>query len=442
VKLAVGAEYLKTWLQQQGNVFVGNPTISGNDGVGAPAVTVADPLHPGVMVTLIPATTDIPIRKDDQTVWSAFGELVIPIFGPENARPGFDRLTVSGSVRYDHYDKFGSTVNPKVGATYKPVNWLTFRGAWGTSFNAPSPADGETLNPKGAQFTRLDVQNFTPPPGSIAPPPTDPATQYTLVTTGGNDDLDPQEATTWSVGTDIDVPFLEGLRISATYWNIYFKGFISTTSALLPLNDSFYANASDFYIINPTAAELAAALDGATITVNPSTDPQPTSPSQVYLIRNGQSENLGQFKTDGLDFSVSYRTDTSFGSIDLRSNASYLLSQKRQFGDAPYFDDHVNEPSLRVTTTAGANIGNFRAQTTWRFQESYSRNPSTQAPYSRVSAWNIFDMFFRYDVEGEGVFEDLAFTMNVNNIFDKKPQINGPSTTIGRFVQFGVNKRF
>jgi iron complex outermembrane receptor protein len=435
VKLAFGAEYLKTWFQQQGS----GQTISGNDGTGAPAVTVADPTNGGV-VTLVPATTDLPIKKASQDVTSVFGELVVPIFGPDNASPGFERLTLSASVRYDHYNTFGDTVNPKFGITYKPVPELTFRGAWGTSFNAPSPANSEAVQAKNANFNLASNPNTFLPP-SPAPGPD----QYVLTIGGGNNEVGPQEAEAWTAGVDFDVPFLSGLTLSATYWNIYLKNLLQAP----PVNDPlYYSLFTNLYIINPTQAQIDAALNNAsTITVQNGAA-QPVAPA-VFLIRDNRVNNLGNYKTDGVDMQLSYRTDTSFGSMDLRSNATVVLHEKRSVGANPYVDASVERSDFRVSTTLGADIGeHLRTQLAWRFQKGYKRAANVQQPYTAINDWHIFDLFFRYDVKGEGMFENLAFTFNINNVFDKKPQLNANNltgaspTTLGRLFLFGVSERF
>ena len=72
-----------------------------------------------------------------------------------------------------------------------------------------------------------------------------------------------------------------------------------------------------------------------------------------------------------------------------------------------------------------------------------------------VKSFNVVDLFFKYDVGGEGIGNGLSFSLNVNNLFDQDPPVylnqnaltpgsNGFANgrTIGRFVQFGVAKKF
>jgi outer membrane receptor protein involved in Fe transport len=73
-----------------------------------------------------------------RTVYAGFGQLNIPVFGEANAMPGLHRLEIEISGRYDHYDDFGGTTNPKLAANWDPIEGLTFRGSWGRSFRAPA----------------------------------------------------------------------------------------------------------------------------------------------------------------------------------------------------------------------------------------------------------------------------------------------------------------
>jgi outer membrane receptor for ferrienterochelin and colicins len=47
-------------------------------------------------------------------------------------------LTLTAGVRYDHYDTFGGTVNPRAGLIYKPLEGTIFKLLYGEAFRAPS----------------------------------------------------------------------------------------------------------------------------------------------------------------------------------------------------------------------------------------------------------------------------------------------------------------
>jgi hypothetical protein len=59
---------------------------------------------------------------------SVYGELYVPVFGPGNAMPFFERLELNAAVRYDKYSDVGSTTNPKFGINWSPIDAITLRG--------------------------------------------------------------------------------------------------------------------------------------------------------------------------------------------------------------------------------------------------------------------------------------------------------------------------
>ncbi len=68
-------------------------------------------------------------RRDFQSAYTEF------------SLPPFTGMELQLAGRFDNYSDFGSTVNPKVGFRYQPVQALLFRGSWGTGFRAPSLED-------------------------------------------------------------------------------------------------------------------------------------------------------------------------------------------------------------------------------------------------------------------------------------------------------------
>ncbi len=49
-----------------------------------------------------------------------------------------DNLSLHGGVRYDHYDNFGGTTNPRLGLIYQPWADTTVKLLYGTAFRAPN----------------------------------------------------------------------------------------------------------------------------------------------------------------------------------------------------------------------------------------------------------------------------------------------------------------
>ena len=420
VRLAAGVEYIRESLN---NVVFGQ-------------------FAPGTEQTAIP----INASRDTKAV---FGELNVPIVGPDNAFGGVHALTLSASGRYDHYSDFGGTFNPKLGLTYYPVEWLKFRGNWGKSFNAPSLADTHAA----------DTRSFVLP-AFLAPAPGDPPlpNQFLAVLVGGNPNLGPQRAKTWSVGTDIDVPFVRGLNLSVTYYNINLKDQIA-------FNTTFYTpESAPFWILHPTQAQVEAAIATAQPYVGAIPIPllyTPAFGNGVYSLLDFRRQNLSQVKQNGIDFNVRYSTPTSFGTAFAGIAGTYTIHRNIKAAAGGTFVDALNSPGatdLQFAASVGATTNHLTGSVSWYHTGGYGLDPvvvtNRFGTQSSVGAFNTVDLFLEYDVKGEGLWKDLSFTLNVDNIFNEGPPFysgapgigsfsgftNG--STLGRLALFGVRKKF
>lgn len=432
----------------------------------------------------IGAIDSVAYRPYNRTINSLFGEVQLPVVGAGNRIGFIYELTLSGSVRYDHFSDVGSTTNPKIGATFKPVSWLGLRGNYSTSFNAPSPVDQLGSLRNTAQIFPI---NAFVRPGDV------PQVTGTVALQGSNRELTPQTATSYSFGVDIDPPVVPGLRVSANYYNVKFNNIIRQPSP----NASIFVNFPNNVLANVngvTLAELNSFLDtsgapnaeavkaSASARCN-----QATGVCNIYELVDFRQGNYGTVKVQGIDFAANYRTATNFGGIDFALSGNYLLSRKSQTGEgAPVINDlkavNVVLPNgarlvsdatsrLQLQAVLGADIGNFRAQATLNHSRGFDlvRCDETTTPVCRPSAtgvatasgqpqdrvgdFNTVNLFFKYAVPSESLLlRDLELTLNVNNVFDQDPPVlkriaastpgfaNG--FTLGRLVQFGVSKKF
>jgi outer membrane receptor for ferrienterochelin and colicins len=56
-------------------------------------------------------------------------------------------LILNAGIRYDHYDSFGSTVNPRLALIYTPWKTTTFKALYGTAFRAPNAYERFYVSP-------------------------------------------------------------------------------------------------------------------------------------------------------------------------------------------------------------------------------------------------------------------------------------------------------
>lgn len=447
VKMAAGVEYSRESFRATYGDAVPGFEISGyNNGGGS---------------DVIPSLLPLPRYNLSRNVKSAFGELIIPFFGADNATPGIQELTLSLAGRYDSYSDFGDTFNPRIGLTYKPLDWLSIRGAWGTSFNAPSLADDGGAIGQTIFFLPCNFANLCPPQSLID------SGQYPAISGGNNilavrgnaPGIKPQTATTWTLGFDArPVP---GLSFGVSYYNIDFRDLIG----LPPFENGpvLYRDYQQVLDTSFTQGDINAIWD---LRDDPGNTcgrcfGSPTT-ANTYVIIDARKNNLGGVKVNGLDFNLNYRGETDFGAVYFGISGTYTLSLKTSpSAGAPYVQTiDFNNSRLKVRTNLGAEVGPVMGQLFWNHQGGYDLSPTVGvagfalSPQRTVGAFNTFDLALRYNVGGTGIGEDLSFRLNVNNLFDSAPpeyialdSVAGRrgirnGATLGRFVQFGVSKKF
>ncbi len=395
-----------------------------------------------------------PLNRASRSVKSVFGELNIPLVGPENNLPLVYSFTVTAAERYDHYSDFGGNWAPNLGATWKPVSWVAVRARWNRSFQAPSLVQlAQAASPVVGVNPSFIVQ--------FDPALVNPAVAYQggpIVSVQGTvAPLQPQKARDYNIGIDVSPPIVRGLNLHFTYFNIDYSGSIGTP----PYGFGPFFGISTFtplYIMTPTADQLQTFLANAG-----------ASPANIatalatinglggnpYIVADVRSRNLGLARVRGFDFGFDYSHEVSFGSVDASFNGSYTNYTSTAADGVTFLPNQADIDQARFGSVArvGANVGdNFRAQVTWSHKSGFTLSAPTAIGQVKVGSFDLFDLFMKYDVHRDGL-PPISLTLGVNNIFDKSPPLytgqspqfgNGYAngSTIGRLFQPGASINF
>ena len=378
-----------------------------------------------------------------RSIQSAFGELSIPVVGEGNRSTGFYSVTLSAAGRYDHYSDFGGTFNPKLGVKWQTTDWFTLRGNWSKSFQAPSLASTAAAIPPS-------VVGFKT--GTFGPTPTTPGasqTEVLLLYPGGGVNLQPQKATTWELGFDIKPPVVPGLSASLTYYNIDFTNRIGSPQFY---SSNFYTLYPNSYVLSPTSTAQIQQYLGNAANQNLYAN-YINNPSSVYALESGLSQNLSATKTSGLDFNINYSRPTSFGTVFGSVGGTYILTFNSQATPTSPFAgvDANNVSRLRLQTTVGFKTDTIVAQANWKMTGQYAVPGNIYQ--TEVGAFSTVNLSVAYSPKLTGTLSDMTFSLNVDNLLDTSPSYlagaNGTAYgygangfTIGRYIQFGVNKKF
>lgn len=416
--------------------------------------------------------------KSHRIINSAFGEVFIPLFGPDNELPGLKRLDLSAAVRYDSYSDVGDTTNPKVGLSWKPIDDLLVRASWGTSFRAATlgESDPRTVGQTNRVFISNGLNNPLIPVTNVS------TGQSLVLNRGGNTaGLRPESADIYSIGADYTPAFVPGLKVGLTYYNVDYKDRIENlpNATLILSNPATYALYKDFFIVAPQPTTCVngnpPGLPGTAqyATYNPLYTSWLNDPNAVYTpstandcqlvgIIAGGLRNLGRVKQSGLDFSSSYRIDTSFGELSLNGTFSKVLSLKRSLlPTSPLFtalDTIGNQVSERGRASASLKHGDFSGMLAVNYVGSYVNNATitvagVKYPNTSIPAWTTVDAGLSYTVpeSSAAMLQGLRFGLNIQNLADKDPPIVLSGTNavdlnnhnvFGRVWQFEISKKF
>ena len=232
-------------------------------------------------------------------------------------------IDLSASVRYDKYSDFGANWAPNFGLSVKPVEWLNLRARWNKSFQAPS-----VVNLANAASPQVGVN-----PGfivALVPQLRNPAVPHQggplVAIQGSFSPLQPQRAENYNLGFDISPPFIDGLDLHATYFNIDYRGTIGQPALGFREFYTIPAFQSSFLML-PSIAQLSTFLleHGASASqVATAVASVNAQGGNAYVVADVRQRNLGITQLHGFDFSANYRRDVSFGAIYGNFNASLL----------------------------------------------------------------------------------------------------------------------
>lgn len=391
----------------------------------------------GEIGAAVPAS--LGLAGGDRTIYSAYGEMFIPLFSEANAVPGLRRLDLSISGRYDRYSDFGGTFNPKFGANWSPVDGLTLRASYGTSFHAPQLAD--LFGPDSRATFTPNLTGITAPANNQNIP--------SISLAGSNIRLDPETAKTYSFGLDVAPASVPGLRLSGTYYNIDFRNQVGFPIFALIQTDPGY---QQFVYRNPSA-DLVRQLVGDLRTINFTPDNIPTV-AQVLDLRR---VNLSQILTQGIDFTASYRFGTSFGAINASITGNHTLSYKtRTTSVAPEFDqiEAGGIPTvpwgvrgvLDISARQGHRL-NIAANWSSGYKNAYVTNTALNA-IEAVSSYFTMDVRGSINIANDSFPSGTNLELSVDNVFDRDPPIVrsgngiGRGNILGRVFTVGLRQKF
>lgn len=412
-------------------------------------------------------------------IQEVFAELLVPLV----ADMAFaESINFETGIRYGKYDNkvidvlagtsqentFYNT-SYKFGVDWSPIDELRFNVMYQRAVRAPTLREiGLPKTPSTGDLTDDPCDNEGGVPPGLAPlceatgvPPGLTGTFTSIVAgqinnfLGGNPNLDPEEADTWTYGLDWNPSFLEGLSISVDYYDIEIE------DAIVELTEQDIVDACYFYEQN------AAGTFCSLISRNPINGAL-IGGTETGVFRS--LANVAQESATGVDFDIRYVFDLgSNGSLDIGWAATYVIDRKTQ--PAEFIDEYdctglVGNTCLRPTPewtfvqSTTWTVGPATVQLLWRYIDSITHDTiglGTGSPSDfavpTIASQSYFDLTGAYDVN-----ETWTVRAGITNLFDRDPPIVGndyggttensgntyPATypSVGRGFYLGANAKF
>ena len=421
VDVVFGAEYRKESLEFNSDVAFQTGDLAGQ---GAPTLPVSGEFDVKEFFTEV----RIPIAQDS---W-------------------VHEFTITGGYRYSDYSTGATTDTYKVEGVFAPIRDIAIRGGYNRAVRAPTvqdlfapnrvALDGSTdpcagfvigsggsgvAGDPGCRAQGLTLGQFVAP---------NPADQYNGFI-GGNTNLNPETADTYTGGVVLTPSFLSGFSASVDYFNIDVVGAIGGIGAdtiLLACTQT-----SDPFFCGLINRDASGSLwrSGSGFVIN-------------------TTQNIGGISTSGVDAQVNYKTEIGdLGTLTLNFIGTWLDELITDTGiDIPGLDrtfDCVGlygnvcgspNPEWRAQTRVGFNFRNgIGASVRWRYFDAVTidaveansnlNNGGGTGPApggvarpgaAGFEAVSYFDLALTYAAS-----DNFNFRLGVNNLFDKEPPTTG-----------------
>ncbi|CAN5422175.1 hypothetical protein BH09PSE4_BH09PSE4_11480 [soil metagenome] len=380
--------------------------------------------------------------RASQDSYYAYGELNLPLVGPDTGIPLIHSLNVSGALRYERYPGVAEITTPKLGLIFAPTPDFEVKGSWGKSFRAP------TLF-QLYQLRAVTLTNITAVGGTGFP-----AGSTALLLSGGNATLKPERATSWAATIDLHPRALPGARLQVSYFSTDYEDRIVTPISFTSqsLSNPIYAGLVTYTPSDAAKAAVIASAGQFTLASTVGT----YIPARVVAIVDNSNLNVGRQTIHGVDMLGDYQVDlgASGDRLTLSLNASYLESDQQLSSGQPVLQKAgllFNPPHWRGRGSLGWS---HRAMTlTGTLSRIGGVDDTRTASTIRIGGVTTLDLTARYrPIDAPGIWHGLDLTLSVRNALNEKPDTIATSvfydsafdstnySPVGRFISFGITK--
>jgi iron complex outermembrane receptor protein len=359
-----------------------------------------------------------------QDVRSVFGELVLPFSDTFNA-------TLAARIE-DYGGTVGHTFDPKLSVRWQVMEPFALRGSIGTTFRAPTAGQVNGANFVTSLQAILGV--------------------FRAVDIYGNEDLQPETATTYSVGAILE---MGAFKATLDYWNFDFQDPITTEPVAGIVNTVFPGGVAN--CAHPLVSRFTFQAGVCSV-------------ANIARLET-RTVNGAAVKTSGVDLIADYRFEDVFGgSLTVGTTATYVIEYVTDSTSvegivvAPGFDavgllnyqtTAYPLPQLKGNLYFEWNSGAHNARWTMRYIDGYTDQrtapfltgayrgsdpagtPFTVAAGKDVDSFTTHDFTYRVFLPW-----DVTGSLTVENIFDEDPPFARLDLNYDPFTASGLGRNW
>lgn len=337
-------------------------------------------------------------------VTEIYGEVSIPLLSDVALATSLD---LSLAARWSDYSSFGSNTTYKLGLVWQVNDQFMVRSVVSTAFRVPtiSEQEGSTNQENLITVDPCDGATGTIATNCLADGvPADFVQDGNTVLTGvgGNPNVKPEDADTFTFGVVWQPAFLEGFSATIDYFNIKLENAINAVDGTDQLrlcysDPTLYAQFCNSFVREPITRQV------------------------TFL--NKRPVNAANEQVSGIDYSFMY--STPIGSLDslFTIRATQLLEHENQANPAAEVEvlrgkitaDRGSFAEWRVN--AGAKVYSDRWSASWSLRMIGAANDENGGGPIGRSVDNVFyhDLYFKYDLA-----DNMSMSVGVDNVLDEE----------------------
>jgi iron complex outermembrane receptor protein len=328
---------------------------------------------------------------------SVFSELQLPLVARTIDGRAVPVLAMTGAIRYNDYNDFGSATVPQVALVGRPASNVTLRANYSESFKAPSSFQIGSPPTSFLNLTLIDRKRGDLPTPAVP------------IIGGGNAELGPEYGRSWSIDGTWASSASPGVRASVGFWNIEIRDQVAS------MGPQVFLDYEDQY---PGFVTRAPTVDG--------------EPGAVLAVRS-TAVNVGSVEARGVDLDLRGEVSTAFGTLSAQASATYTDQYLFQLSAFSPLERRVGRanltgwaPQWKARLNAGWKRNNLHAEITARYVSSYNDYNSQTIRMPSLTFYDVNAGWQLGNVLGAG---EAALSVGAINILNALPDYSSAYPT-------------